>query len=137
MLDDPTLPGDDFAIGLTLELPLLGKTGATERAAAARQKAALVERDAALAGLDGALVAGYRRYQAARGRALTLADQVLPAQREAAELARKAYQEGQGGLVAVLEADRTLAEAAAEAIEALADADSALADLIWAAGGTL
>ena len=137
LFDDPTLPGNDYRAGITLELPLLGHGGAAQRAAEARRRAALAGREAALATIDGQIVAAYRRYQAARRRARTLAGEVLPAEREAADLARAAYREGQGGLVAVIEADRALAQADGELIDAEADAASALAELVWAAGGSL
>ena len=128
---------NDYRVGLTLELPLLGHTAAAEQAARAHRAAAQVEHDATLIALDGQIVAAHRRYEAGRQRVKTLEDDVLPAQREAATLARAAYQEGQGGLVTVLEADRSLTDVEREAIEARADAASALADLRWAAGGAL
>ncbi len=135
LYDDPTLPGNDYRVGLTLELPIFGRGGARQEAAEAARKAAFAERARTMAALDGELVAAYRRYQQARTLARDLDDNVLPAQREAANLAREAYREGQGGLAAVLEADRTLVEAEVEAIGARADAAIARADLEWAAGG--
>lgn len=122
-----------YRIGLTLALPLFGKRGAAEGAAAARHRAALRERDQALAGVDGSPVATYRRYQAARELARELEEEVLPTQRGAAELARSAHTEGQGGLVAVLEADRSLADAEAEWVDARVDAAVIWAELEWAA----
>jgi outer membrane protein TolC len=135
LFDDPTLPGNDYRVGLTLELPLFGRGGARQEAAEASRRAALAERDRTAAALDAALVAAYRRWQQARALARDLDDDAVPAQREAARLAREAYREGQGGLAAVLEADRTLAEAEAEAVAARADAAIARAELEWAAGG--
>ncbi len=135
LIDDPTLPGNDYRIGLTMELPLFGRGAARQKAAEAARRAAIAERDRTIDALDGQLVAAYRRYQQARGLARDLEEDVLPAQREAAALAREAYREGQGGLAAVLEADRTLAEAEAESVAARTDAALARADLEWAAGG--
>ncbi|HKE16352.1 MAG TPA: TolC family protein [Kofleriaceae bacterium] len=137
MIDDPTLPGSDYRVGLTLAVPLLGKRGAAEAAAAATGRAARIERERTLATVDAELVAAYRRYQSARELARALEQDVLPSQREAAELARSAYREGQGGLVAVLDADRTLADAEADWIQARADAAVSRADLEWAVGGEL
>ncbi len=137
IIDDPGLPGNDYRVGLTLALPLFGKRGAAERAAAARHRAALRERDQALAGVNGSLVATYRRYQAARELARALEEEVLPTQRGAAELAREAYREGQGGLVAVLEADRSLADAETEWVDARVNAAVTWAELEWAVGGRL
>ncbi len=135
MIDDPTLPGNDYRIGLTLELPIFGRGAAKQQAAQASQRAAVAERRRTIAALDGQLVAAYRRYQQARALARALEEDAVPAQREAASLAREAYREGQGGLAAVLEADRTLAETEAEAVAARADAAIARADLEWAGGG--
>ena len=134
LIDDPTLPGNDYRFGLTMELPIFGHGAARQRAAEASRRAAVAERRRTVVALDGALVAAYRRYQQARALARDLEEDVVPAQREAASLAREAYREGQGGLAAVLEADRTLAEAEGEAIAARADAAIARADLEWAAG---
>jgi outer membrane protein TolC len=133
-IDDPTLPGNDYRVGLTLELPIFGKTGASTTAAEARRAAALAEREQTLSGLDGALVAAHRRFEAARALALELERDAVPAQRDAAALARAAFREGQGSLAAVLEADGALADAEAEAVEAEADAALARADLDWAVG---
>jgi len=135
MIDDPTLPGSDVRVGVSLEIPFLGKAGAEARAAEARRAAALLERDATLGALHAGLVAAWRRYAAARERARALEEDVLPAQREADDLARAAYREGEGGLVAVLEADRALADVEAEWIEAHADAAGAWAELAWALEG--
>jgi len=135
LIDDPTLPGNDYRIGLTVELPIFGRGAARQRAAQASQRAAVADRRRTIAALDGALVAAYRRYQQARALARALEEDAVPAQREAASLAREAYREGQGGLAAVLEADRTLAETEAEAVGARADAAIARADLEWAGGG--
>jgi cobalt-zinc-cadmium efflux system outer membrane protein len=137
MLDDPTLPGNDYRVGLTIDLPLFGKGAAGVRAAEAHRRAVEIERNATLAKLDGTIVASYRRYQAARVRAVALEREVLPAQREAAELARTAYREGQAGLIIVVDADRALADVEVEAIDARADAATALAELAWAVGGQL
>jgi len=137
LFDDPTLPGNDYRIGVTVELPLLGKGSAARDAAVARRHLAKAERDATLNAIDGAIVATYNRYRAAAARARALADKVLPSERRAAELARTAYREGQGGLVTVVEAERALADAEAQASEARAQAARARAELVWAAGGSL
>ena len=143
MLADPTLPDasnpgdDDYRVGLSLTLPLFSRIGARVRAAEYTQQAAAAERAAAATALDGQLRARYTQYRAARERARALADEVLPAQREAAELARAAYREGQGGLVDVLTANAALAAVESEALDSRVDAAIALAELEWAAGGAL
>jgi cobalt-zinc-cadmium efflux system outer membrane protein len=134
-LDDPTLPGNDYRLGLNLEIPIFGHTAQAIDAAAARQVAARTQLDATMHDLDAQIVAAHKRYQAAREHVRSVEGDVLPAQREAAALARAAYREGQGGLVAVLEADRALADVEAEDIDAQAEAAAARADLDWASGG--
>jgi len=137
LFDDPTLPGNDYRIGLTVELPLLGKSSAARAAAVARRHAAEVERDATMSAIDAALVAAYSRYRTSVRRLRTLTEDVLPAQRRAAELARTSYREGQSGLVTVVEAERALADAELQAIEARAGVATARSELEWAAGGAL
>jgi outer membrane protein TolC len=134
-IDDPTLPGSDLRVGLSVEVPLFGKGGEAEQAAAARRGAAEAERAAVRRTVDAELVAAYRGYLAARGRALALAADVVPAQTEAARLARVAYDQGQTGLITALEAARALIDAEIEAIDAKADAAAARADLERAVGG--
>jgi outer membrane protein TolC len=85
--------------------------------------------------VTAAVVVAHRALTAARARAVTLEAQVVPAQREAARLARVAYEQGQVGLVTALEAERTLVDVEIEAIDARADADAARADLERALGG--
>ncbi len=135
MFDDPTLPGNDYRVGLTLELPLLGKGSAATKSAVARQRTAELAREETVSAIDAAIVAAYHRYAAAVERLRVLSEEVLPAQRLAAELAREAYTEGQSGLVTVVEAERALADAEAQGIEARADAATARAELAWATGG--
>jgi cobalt-zinc-cadmium efflux system outer membrane protein len=134
-VSDPTLPGTDVRVGLSLEIPLFGRTTPALRAARTARDAARRRREAALARVDAAIVAAYRRYQAALGRLDTLETEVAPAQREAARYARLAYQEGQGDLTQVLQAERSLLEVEAELVDARADAAIATADLRLAAGG--
>jgi outer membrane protein TolC len=136
-IDDPTLPGNDFKAALSLELPLGGKTSAAVRAAELKRRAAELEREARRQALEGGIVAAYLRWQAAANKALAYDGEVLPAQREAAELARTAYREGQGSLISVLQAERSLIDAENQLIDAREDAASARVDLEQAVGGSL
>jgi outer membrane protein TolC len=136
-LDDPTLPGNDFRVGLEVQVPFFGKTGAAVSAAEASARASDADRRAAHADVDGAIVAAYRRLEAATVKARALAGQALPAQRQAAELAHVAYREGRGGLADVLLADRALTELELELVDSLAEAAQARAELESAVGGEL
>lgn len=132
---DPTLPGTDVAGIFSMELPLFGKRLAGRRTAEADRVAATAELDRTRASAVGALVAAYRRCQAATARAHTFATGVVPAEREADRMAHTAYAQGQTGLVSVLEADRALLDVERELIDARAEAAVARADLQQAAGG--
>jgi outer membrane protein TolC len=134
-VDDGTLPGNDYRVGVILEVPLFDGSVAAARAAEARWRAARAEREAVLRSVDAAVVAAYGRYRAAAERARPLHEEVLPGQHEAADLARAAYREGQVQVSAVLEAERSLLDVEGEALDAQADAAVARADLEWAAGG--
>jgi outer membrane protein TolC len=134
MIGDPTIPGTDFRIGVTMEVPLLGHTAANVHAAESRLAAARITSAAVSSHLGADLVAARTRFSSAAQHAASLERDVLPAQREAAELARAAFREGQTGLVSVLEAERGLADAEGEAADARADADAAFVDLQWASG---
>ena len=132
---DPSLQGPDIRVTLNVDLPIFGgKAGATN-AAAAEQTAAAAERDSLVSRALGNLVASYRRYQAAQQRALAVAQKVVPAAEDAAHLAEVAYQQGEGDLVSVLDAQRALSDVQREWLDARLSAAMALADLQRAAGG--
>jgi len=134
-LFDPTLPGPEVRVLLNLDVPLFGRRSAARDTASAEHAAAQADRTSLMARARGALVAAYRRYQAAQGRALGFAENVVPAAKDAARLAEVAYQQGQSGLVSVLDAQRSLADAQREWLDARLTAATALADLNRAAGG--
>ena len=133
-IGDPTLAGTDYRVGLTVELPLFGHGAASVRAAEARLATTRAAGAAVSARLGAELAAARARFATASQLAASLAADVLPAQREAAELARAAFREGQAGLVFVLEAERGLAEVEGEAIDARAEAATAFVELEWASG---
>ena len=133
-IGDPTLPGTDYRVGLTIDLPLLGHTGENVRAAEARVATAQVAGAATAKKLGAELVAARSRNAAASAHAIALERDVVPAQREAADLERAAFREGQTGLAFVLEAERGLADAESDAIDARADAATSFIELEWASG---
>ncbi len=132
---DPTLPGPDVRVTLNLDVPLFGRRSATLDTASAERSAAQADRVSLLARARGALVAAYLRCQAAQGQAQGFARDVVPAAEEAARLAEVAYQDGQGGLISVLDAQRSLADVQREWVDARLTAATALADLKQVAGG--
>ena len=136
-IGDTTLPNKnvpDYRVGVTVEVPLLGHGGASVRAAESRLATARLAGAVTSAHLGAELVAARARFAAAAAHVASLERDVLPAQREAAELARAAFHEGQAGIVFVLEAERALAEAEGEALDARAEAATAYVELEWASG---
>ena len=131
---DPNTPSNDLRLGVVVELPFWGKSSQAVQAAQALKHVAQLEAVVAGHALDGATVAAYRRFEAARAQAATLQNEVVPAAREAAVLARAAYAEGSGGLVAVLEAERSLQEIESTATDARIDAAEAQVDVTWTYG---
>ena len=134
-IDDPTLPGSDLRVAVGAQLPLGSRLGQAADAARARQSVARAERDSATRGLAALQQGAKQRLTAAAERLVRLRDQLLPLQRRVAELAAAAYAEGQQGMVAVLEAERALAEVRRSLLSAQADAALAQAELDWASGG--
>ena len=131
---DPTLPGTDLFAGLSIELPVFAHLGAQLRAAnhdTAAERARLVALDAELA---GALVAAYRRWQAATDRLAGLERDVVPAQEKATQLTEQAYREGARDLATALQAARDLAAVRAEVANARIDAATAWIELELAEG---
>ena len=136
-IDDPTQPGTDVLVALSLELPVFAKVGdrarsATATAAAERARLAVTEAE-----LGAGLVAAYRRWQAATEQLAGLAKEVVPAQERAAALSAQAYREGARDLASALQADRDLTAVRAEVNAARADAAMAWAELQLAAGEDL
>ena len=136
-IDDPTLPGSDLRAGVGLTLPLLGRGSEKEHAARSEKLTAEAETAATQHALAAQLVAAYRRCSAALGRARTLRQDVLPAQREAARLAQIGYAEGQQRFSDVLQAERSRVEGERSALDAEVDLAIAIGDLEWALGGPL
>ncbi len=133
-VDDPTLPGTDFRAGVSLDLPLFSGLGDATHAAELRAQAAEAEAAAKRQAQIAVVVAAWRRCEAATTQAQALETQVLPASREAARLARRAYEEGSTSLLAVLEAERALADSEASLVEARAEAALSGIELKQAAG---
>ncbi len=133
-LFDVNAPGNDLRVGLTLELPLWGRTSQLAQAARAQQRVTEFEAVVISSALDGEIVAAYRRFEAARDQATTLARDVVPAAAEGALLAREAYAEGSGGLLPVLEAERVQLEVELAATDARIDAAQGQLDVLWTSG---
>ena len=106
--DDPTQPGTDVLVGVVLDLPLFAHVGDRLRAAHAQTQAERARLGATEAQLAGALVAAFRRWEAARDQFAGLEREVLPVQERAASLAARAYREGARDLSTAQQAERDL-----------------------------
>lgn len=133
-LNDPTTPGTDVFVALTLELPVFGHIGDRLRAARAHTHADRLQLQATDARLDGELVAAYDRWQGAAERLASLERDVLPAQERSTQLAQQAYREGARDLATALQASRDLSALRAEAAGARIAASSAWVELMLASG---
>ena len=134
---DPTTPGTDVQVALSLELPVFAHTGDRVRAARAAAAAERARLGVIETELGAGLAACYRRWQAASERVEVLENDVLPAQARAADLAAQAYREGARDLASALQANRDLTAVRAEVIAARADLAMAWADLHDVAGDEL
>lgn len=134
---DPTTPGTDAMIGLSLDLPVFAHLGDRARSAgatAAAERARLVatERE-----LGAGLIAAYRRWQTASETVAALDRDVVPAQDRAAALSAQAYREGARDLASALQAEHDLAAVRAELAAARADLATAWMNLQDASGTEL
>jgi outer membrane protein TolC len=133
-IDDPTTPGTDAMVGLSLDLPLFSRVGAHARSAQATAAAERARLAVTEAQLGSGLVASYRRWQAATEKLAALLRDVVPAQERAATLSAQAYREGARDLASALQADRDLAAVRAEVNAARTDVAAAWIELQVASG---
>ena len=116
-----------FVAGLSLPLPLFNRNQGAIRAARETLARTDVDAAAALARLRNELTDAYQDLQTARASLDLLRTTVLPGARESAAGLREGFQSGRYSYLEVLDAQRTLAGAHAQHLEALADYHKALA----------
>ncbi len=134
-LNDPTQPGSDRTIGVSLSVPI-GAGPALDIARGERDRA-LALRDQARREIADAVEQAWRTAEAARARYEALEKDALPAAQQSADLAQVAYREGRSDIFRVLDAERALAEARAGLAEAYLAWGVARADLLNAMGENL
>lgn len=134
---DPTQPGTDVLVGLSLDLPVFARVGARTRSAAATAAAERARLAVTETQLGAGLVAAYRRWQAAAETLAALEKDIVPAQERAARLSAQAYREGARDLASALQASRELTAVRAEVIASRADLATAWAELQVSAGEDL
>jgi cobalt-zinc-cadmium efflux system outer membrane protein len=131
---DPTLPGTDVIVGLSLDLPVLSlRAGATARARAERALAETAT-SADRRRLLSELLDACRRMEGAGVKLRALREHVLPAMEEARDMTEEGYRSGRVDLVRLLEAQRALLESRLAETEAAAFWSRAVADVENAAG---
>jgi cobalt-zinc-cadmium efflux system outer membrane protein len=133
-LGDPTLPGPDVIVGLSLDLPVLNLRGAS--IARAREQRALAEAtaNADARRLRADLLDAYRRTQGARSLLIAVRDEVLPSLEEARKMTEEGYRIGRVDLIRVFETQRALLDSRLAEVQADAAWVRAMADLERAAG---
>ncbi len=126
--DDPTQPGTDRSIGVSVSIPF----GAGPGLGLARgdRDRALAQREQAQREIKDAVEQAWRTARAARTRYETLEKDALPAAMQAADLAQVAYREGRSDIFRVLDAERALADTRSGLAEAFLAWGIAHSDLL-------
>ncbi|CAN5818867.1 hypothetical protein BH11MYX2_BH11MYX2_26460 [soil metagenome] len=133
-LDDPSTPGTDVMLGLSLDVPIFARAGDRIRVADYTRDAERARMTALDTQLAAALAAADRRWQAAKETEQQLETTIVPAQENVAKLALDAYQEGARDLDTAIIAARDLAAARAELVTARAELATAWVQLLDAGG---
>ncbi|GIW81739.1 MAG: divalent cation transporter [Gemmatales bacterium] len=120
---------DDWVIGASIPIPVWNRNQGNIRAAEAAVAVALQEINRVQNDLVDRLAQAFRNYMSSRRRAERFRQAILPKAQETYELALKAYKGGQFAYLRVLEAQRSLAQAKLEYVQALGDA--------WMAASTI
>lgn len=108
-----------FLVGISIPIPVLnGNRGNITKARAEVTKASVDQRVSELA-LNSELTKNLQAQKTAYVQATTLKDVILPEAEHAFDLSRQGYQAGKFGYLEVLDAQRTLADARLQYIEAL------------------
>ncbi|HEX3697998.1 MAG TPA: TolC family protein [Polyangia bacterium] len=133
---DPTLPGPDFIVGLSFDLPVLSLRGGAIARAQAQRALAEMTVTADERRLRAELLDAYRRTEGARVRLRALREQVLPSMKEARDMTEEGYRSGRVDLLRLLDAQRALLDSRLAEAEAAASWSRAVADLENATGST-
>ncbi len=130
--NDPTQPGTDTSIGVSLTIPL--GSGPALAIAGGEKDRAIALRDQVKREIADAVELAWRTAEAARLRHDTLIRTVLPAAMQAADLTGVAYREGRSDIFRLLEAERSLAEARSGLADTYLAWGAAHADLLNVTG---
>jgi cobalt-zinc-cadmium efflux system outer membrane protein len=117
-------------VGVSLVLPLFDRNQGAILEASRREDKALAELEAMRASVAAQATQALSHLTAALAQAQTLREKVLPGARQAFAASTKGYELGKFGFADVLDAQRTLFEAEAQALSAASQAHQANAHLI-------
>jgi outer membrane protein, heavy metal efflux system len=128
----------DFQYGyraaVRMDLPILNQKNGEVAQANANLERLKAEEQAAILKVRGDISAAYLRYEAALQQAENYVKEILPASVEIEQLAVESYQAGKTGILAVIDAQRSVRQVRIEYYDVLAQLQTALADLEQAAG---
>ncbi len=122
-----TTGSDALIVGGTIDLPFWSRSREAVAAAEAEAARAAAEGDAARLALRAALATAYTDLRAARDAVTMLLTTTLPAARSVYDAVREGYQLGRFGLLDVLDAQRALAAAERDHLDALIASHAAAA----------
>lgn len=120
---------NDFSVGLGGRIPVFDRNQGNIHTARAELGMAISEVGRVENALTDQVATALRVYSAAVYRAERYRTEILPRAREAADLALKAFKEGQFTYLRVLEANRVVAQSQLELVKSLGDAWKAAAEL--------
>lgn len=130
--NDPTQPGTDHSIGVSLTVPLSASPAIA--VARAERDRAIALRDQVKREIADAVEEAWRGSRAEKARYDALLNQALPAATQAADLAQIAYREGRSDVFRLLDAERTLAEVRSGLAEAYLAWGTSYAELLSVIG---
>ncbi len=118
-----------LVVGLSLPLPLFNRNQGGVLEARYNLANADAQRHAATVRWGASLAAGYEELTSTHAEATALRDEVLPTARSAFEAVQSAFEQGGGGYLDMLDAQRTLTELQRQYIDALARYHHAVAEI--------
>lgn len=120
---------DTLLVGISIPLPFFDRAQGDIREARSRAARSEEERRGAELRLGIALAENYRALSGAHSELTALRETVLPGAKSAFDAVREGYQLGKFGLLDVLDSQRTLSEARAQALRAATEYHKAVVDV--------
>ncbi|MFQ5653006.1 MAG: TolC family protein [bacterium] len=118
-----------FVAGISIDLPVFNRNQGSIGEARAQHSKAIAEQDATVLHIKAALTEAYRILSTTHVAALGLKNELLPGAERTFEAVNEGYRLGKFDLLDVLDAQRTLAQARAQYLQAQIDHQQSLADV--------